>query len=399
MASSSSNNNSNSVSTGDKADGGRLADFDVSTITKEQLDDLDLRTLKDLAAELHMHKQGSKEELVARILKAQEIFKGKGKKRVADDNDNDNDDNDNDSEDVDDARITEPRTTDKESQLSQEELEKLREIIKKGASTGDKDSDKGMHKKRALSGDDMEISDDENKGDDDNDMFEESHGFVFPEHLKKLLPKDVYDCFITKDELRKANKNLALPEGLFVPPPILQEELKARLSKNSKKLDRELRTFTYKLFDILRPTTHFWVELHGALTAGQSEEDLDWMNKSMVDIIRRVYLAVSAITNMRRSLAAKEVNPRLEGAVKPNDSYLLAPTHLDKIKQAAKMNKILDQASNRPRPQFRRFNRGGFQRGGGRRFGYPRNWTNNFRGRGTWRPRGFQHQNNNKNKE
>ena len=152
MASSSSSNNNNNDSTGDKADGGRLADFDVSTITKEQLEDLDLRTLKDLAAELHMHKQGSKDELVARILKAQEIFKGKGKKRLADDNDNDNNDNDNDSEDVDDAQIVEPRMTDKESQLSQEELEKLREIIKKRSSTGDKDSDKGMHKKRALSG-------------------------------------------------------------------------------------------------------------------------------------------------------------------------------------------------------------------------------------------------------
>lgn len=363
------NDNSDNNSEGNLSDNESeplaLDDLELSRISAQQLQELDTATLKQVCKKLNINMHGNHETLINKILYARaqlagEASKDKGKKRIRDD--------------------------DEPDPLSLEELEGIRKLLEAKS----KPASNGMQRG---GGSDGEQSDDES----DTDVFatQDNHILDFPAELRALIPGNAYNYIISKEETKKLNKGLPLPDKLVPHPPALQEEIKRRISKSAKALDRELRSYTFKVLDVLRPLLSLWKDAFNGIDETNGQQ----LFKQSVE---RVYAALTELTTLRRRLAVKSVNPNLEGAVKTRENALLAPEDFDKIKKSAKVNRILDFATGNQRT-FRprvNFNNGFRGRGRGRPFYNRGHYNNNGyrRGRGGYHGNNYpSYQNNNNN--
>lgn len=344
-----------------------ISQIDVASITIPELEALDVDTLKEVCKSLQLSQRGGHDVLVKRILTIRSILTGEGRSA---------------------NKGKKHARSESEDETSEHQEQELRQkLLKKKAKSIP--ADNGMQEGGG--------SDDENSGSDSEVFVSQGKPILmFPEELLALLPKNPYKHTISKSDTKTLNKNQPLPDKIVPPPPALQEELRSRLSKLARHLDKELRTYTFKILDILRPVFNFWKRIdEGEITSEYAEDMLK-------QIIERTYAAMSELTILRRRMAVKDVSPTLENAVRQPENSLLEAEDFEAIKKSAKFTRILDFASRgrnfRPRGNFNGFR--GNNRGRGRHNFNNRGRYNNFRrGRGGYNNYSSFHNNNNNNKK
>ena len=226
-----------------------------------------------------------------------------------------------------------------------------------------------------------------------DDVEPEEHGC--PLHrvssATEALLKDAFSKTVPNDTRRRWQKQFGMPASDHTKCPKLDTTLKARLPKQCKEADRPLACLQTLLLDTMGPLTHL-LELHR-----NDKLTPEAVAETTAQAVKFVGNASAAISQDRRRRAGAFFNEDLKPFIEEQEHFTeaapllfgreflsTAKSHADSVKALDRLSQKGNQRQSRPNGQ--QFFRSGRPYHAARGGGSHRGGSQNYRGRGRFRP-------------
>jgi hypothetical protein len=182
----------------------------------------------------------------------------------------------------------------------------------------------------------------EDGGEEKEEKDEELVGnhYDISEIIRKTLPKDLWNAYLTKEEKNAILRHYPIPNGIDFSVPSQPDFLFKRMNKGYKKIDRDLRDTHRKTMEVTRGMLY---ALHSLRTKGE-KCSVDEIEDIIGDMIKLSLNATASLSRVRKSIGSKSAAGFLGSAVKEPTSSLFNESDFQQMERVIKIEESMNRA-------------------------------------------------------